>query len=221
MGQKTNPIGFRLGVNKTWDSLWVDEKNYAKLLKQDLEVRRFLFDKLKHASVSSVTIERLSKRPRVTVQSARPGIVIGRRGGDIEKLRLALCKKIGGDVSFNVLEVRKPELDAQVVASGIAQQLEKRASFRRVMRRAIQFAMKLGAQGIRVNCSGRLGGAEIARMEWSREGCVPLHKLRAHISYGTAVAKTTYGTCGVKVWIYLGDILGHGAPVPQEEGQAK
>lgn len=220
MGQKINPTGFRLGVNQTWSSLWVDERNYAKLLQQDLEVRRFLLDKLKHASVSSVTIERLSKRPRVTVQSARPGIVIGRRGGDIEKLRQALCSKIGGDVSFSVVEVRKPELDAQVVASNIAQQLEKRASFRRVMRRAMQFAMKLGAQGIRVNCSGRLGGAEIARMEWAREGRVPLHKLRANIGYGTAVAKTTYGTCGVKVWIYLGDILGHAAPSTLEEGQA-
>lgn len=220
MGQKTNPTGFRLGVNQTWSSLWVDERNYAKLLQQDLEVKKFLMDKLKHASVSSVVIERLSKRPRVTVQSARPGIVIGRRGSDIEKLRQALCKKIGGDVSFNVLEVRKPELDAQVVATNIAQQLEKRASFRRVMRRAIQFAMKLGALGIRVNCAGRLGGAEIARMEWSREGRVPLHKLRANIGYGTAVAKTTYGTCGVKVWIYLGDVLGRGVPQSHEEGQA-
>lgn len=219
MGQKTHPTGLRLGINKTWDSLWCDQKNYAKFLAQDLEVRRFLCKKLKHAGVASVKIERLSKRPCVTVFSARPGVIIGRRGTDIEKLRQELCKKIGGDVGFNVMEVRKPELDGQLVALSIAQQLEKRVSFRRAMRRAIQFATKLGAEGIRVNCAGRLGGAEIARTEWLREGRVPLHKLRANISYGTAVSHTSYGTCGVKVWIYLGDVLGKGgAPVSESVG---
>ncbi|MEH0002149.1 MAG: 30S ribosomal protein S3 [Holosporaceae bacterium] len=208
MGQKTNPVGFRLGVNRTWDSLWFDEKNYATLLEQDLFVKKLLSDKLKHAGVANVKIERLSKRPRITVSSARPGVVIGKRGGDIEKLRLELCKRLASDVSFNVVEVRKPEVNAMLVAQNIAQQLEKRVSFRRAMRKAIQFALKMGAEGIRVNCSGRLGGAEIARMEWSREGRVPLHKLRADIDYGVATAKTTYGTCGVKVWIYLGDLKG-------------
>jgi len=219
MGQKTSPIGFRLGTRsgveagrRTWESLWCDQRNYASFLRQDLEVRKTLMSKLKHAGVSSVLIERLSKRPRITVRSAKPGVVIGRRGGDIEKLRLALCKKTGLDIDFNVVEVRKPELDARLVAQSIAQQLEKRVSFRRAMRKAIQFALRLDAKGIRVNCSGRLGGAEIARMEWSREGRVPLHKLRANIDYGLAVAKTTYGTCGVKVWIYLDDMLNKAAP---------
>lgn len=211
MGQKTNPIGLRLGINKTWDSRWCDQKNYARLLKQDMEVRYFLTQHLKHAGVAAVSIERPSKRPRVTVQSARPGVVIGKRGGGIEKLRQTLCKKIGGDVSFNVMEVRKPELDARLVAINVAQQLEKRVAFRRAMRRAVQFAMKLGAKGIRINCAGRLGGAEIARTEWLREGRVPLHKLRADISYGKATAFTSYGTCGVKVWIYLGDVLANKA----------
>jgi small subunit ribosomal protein S3 len=209
MGQKTSPIGFRLGVNRTWDSLWFDERNYATLLHQDLDLKKFLQGRLKQAGVSRIVIERLNKRPRVTVYSARPGVVIGKKGADIEKLREDLSKRVGVDVSFNIVEVRKPELDAKLVAESIAQQLERRVSFRRAMKKAVQSALKMGAQGIRVNCAGRLGGAEIARTEWYREGRVPLHTLRADVDFGYGVAKTTYGTCGVKVWIYTGDIMEH------------
>ncbi len=209
MGQKTSPIGFRLGVNRTWDSLWFDERNYATLLHQDLDLKKFLQGRLKQAGVSRIVIERLNKRPRVTVYSARPGVVIGKKGADIEKLREDLSKRVGVDVSFNIVEVRKPELDAKLVAESIAQKLERRVSFRRAMKKAVQSALKMGAQGIRVNCAGRLGGAEIARTEWYREGRVPLHTLRADVDFGYGVAKTTYGTCGVKVWIYTGDIMEH------------
>ncbi|MGL6188063.1 MAG: 30S ribosomal protein S3 [Holosporales bacterium] len=209
MGQKTSPIGFRLGVNRTWDSLWFDERNYATLLHQDLDLKKFLQSRLKQAGISRIVIERLNKRPRVTVYSARPGVVIGKKGADIEKLREDLSKRVGVDVSFNIVEVRKPELDAKLVAESIAQQLERRVSFRRAMKKAVQSALKMGAQGIRVNCAGRLGGAEIARTEWYREGRVPLHTLRADVDFGYGVAKTTYGTCGVKVWIYTGDIMEH------------
>jgi small subunit ribosomal protein S3 len=198
-----------LGVNRTWDSLWFDERNYATLLHQDLDLKKFLQGRLKQAGVSRIVIERLNKRPRVTVYSARPGVVIGKKGADIEKLREDLSKRVGVDVSFNIVEVRKPELDAKLVAESIAQQLERRVSFRRAMKKAVQSALKMGAQGIRVNCAGRLGGAEIARTEWYREGRVPLHTLRADVDFGYGVAKTTYGTCGVKVWIYTGDIMEH------------
>ena len=205
MGQKTNAVGWRLANLRNWSSLWFDERNYAKFLHEDLSLRAYLVKKLAHAGVADVKIERLNKKPRVTVYSSRPGVVIGKRGADIEVLRKELSKRVREDVSFNVVEVRKPEINASLVAQSIAQQLEKRVSFRRAMRKAIQFALKMGAEGIRVNCSGRLGGAEIARMEWNREGRVPLQKLRSNIDYAKSTAMTTYGTCGVKVWIYLGD----------------
>jgi small subunit ribosomal protein S3 len=219
MGQKTNPVGFRVGINRPWDSLWFDEKNYANLVFQDYTLRRLVQEKLGHALIAKTVIERVNKKPRVTVHSARPGVVIGRKGADIEDLRKQLSREIGEDVSLNVVEVKKPEIDAQLIAQNIAQQLEKRVSFRRAMRRAIQFALKMGAEGIRVNCAGRLGGAEIARTEWTREGRVPLHKLRAKIDFAKSIAKTTYGVCGIKVWVYLGDVKsksGRNTEVPSQ-----
>ncbi|MCK8787899.1 30S ribosomal protein S3 [Roseomonas sp. NAR14] len=209
MGHKVNPIGFRLGINRTWDSRWFAGNDYARMLHEDLRLRERLRERLKNAGVSRVVIERPAKKPRVTIHAARPGVVIGKKGADIETLRKDLAKMAGSEVSLNIVEIRKPELDATLVAENIAQQLERRVAFRRAMKRAIQSAMRLGAQGIRINCGGRLGGAEIARMEWYREGRVPLHTLRADIDYGTATAKTTYGTCGVKVWIFKGEILAH------------
>ncbi len=210
MGQKVNPIGLRLGINRTWDSRWyADSPDYGKLLQEDLKIRRFLEERLKQAAVSKVVVERLAKKPRVTVYSARPGVVIGKRGADIEQLRQELKKMTGEETALNIVEIRKPEVDARLVAEGIAQQLERRVSFRRAMKRAVQAAMRLGAQGIRVNVSGRLGGAEIARMEWYREGRVPLHTLRADIDYGFALARTAYGAIGVKVWVFRGEIMEH------------
>ena len=207
MGQKANAIGLRLGVNKSWDSRWFAEKNYSKLLQEDLMLRRYLIKKLSVAGVSKVLIERPAKLARITVYTARPGVIIGKKGSDIEKLRKDIVKMVGGDASLNIVEIKKPEIDAKLVADNIAQQLERRIAFRRAMKRAVQSAMRLGALGIRVNCSGRLGGAEIARMEWYREGRVPLHTLRADIDYGIARANTTYGICGIKVWIYKGEIM--------------
>ena len=209
MGQKVNPIGLRLGINRTWDSRWFAEKDYGKLLHKDLELRKYLRKRLSQAGISKIVVERMANKARVTINTARPGIVIGKKGADIEKLRSDITKFLGPDVSLNILEIRKPELDAQLAAEGVAQQLEKRVSFRRAMKRVIQNAMKMGAKGIRVNVSGRLGGAEIARMEWYTEGTVPLHTLRADIDYGSAEAKTTYGIIGIKVWIYKGDIMDH------------
>ncbi len=209
MGQKVNPIGLRLGINRTWDSRWYAGKNYASLLHEDMKIRNFVRKRLAQAGVSRVVIERPARKARVTVHTARPGVVIGKKGADIEKLRQELAKITKSDVHVNIVEVRKPEIDAQLVAENIAQQLERRVSSRRAMKRAVQSAMRLGAQGIRINCGGRLGGAEIARTVWYREGRVPLHTLRAHVDYGMAEAKTTYGICGVKVWIYKGDILAH------------
>lgn len=210
MGQKVNPIGFRLGINRTWDSRWfADKNNYADRLHEDLELREFLHKRLRQAGISKVVIERPAKQARVTIHTARPGVVIGKKGADIEVLRKELAKKTGGDVNLNIVEIRKPEIDAQLIAENIAQQLERRIAFRRAMKRAVQSAIRLGARGIRINCGGRLGGAEIARTEWYREGQVPLHTLRADIDYGTARAKTTYGICGVKVWVYRGEILSH------------
>ena len=210
MGQKVNPIGFRIGINRTWDSRWfADKNNYADRLHEDLELRRFLHTSLKQAGISKVVIERPAKQARVTIHTARPGVVIGKKGADIEELRKALTKKTGGDVNLNIVEIRKPEIDAQLIAENIAQQLERRIAFRRAMKRSVQSAIRLGAKGIRINCGGRLGGAEIARTEWYREGQVPLHTLRADIDYGTARAVTTYGICGVKVWVYRGEILAH------------
>jgi small subunit ribosomal protein S3 len=210
MGQKVNPIGLRLGINRTWDSRWYAGKNeYGTLLHEDMKIRKELMTSLKQAAVSKIVIERPHKKCRVTVHSARPGVVIGKKGADIEKLRSDLAKMTGSEVSLNIVEIRKPEIDAKLIAENIAQQLERRVAFRRTMKRAVQSAMRLGALGIRINCSGRLGGAEIARMEWYREGRVPLHTLRAEIDFGDATAKTTYGTCGVKVWVFKGEIMAH------------
>ncbi len=209
MGQKINPVGLRVGINRTWDSRWYADKNYATLLHKDVAMRAYLQDKLQAAGISRVIIERPAGRARVTIHTARPGVVIGRKGQDIEKLRRDLSTRFGGDIALNIIEIRKPELDAKLVAENIAQQLERRVAFRRAMKRAVQNAMRMGAEGIRINCGGRLGGAEIARTEWYREGRVPLHTLRADIDYGTAEAATTYGICGVKVWIFKGEIMAH------------
>ena len=209
MGQKVNPIGLRVGINRTWDSRWYAGKDYANKLVEDLKLREYVQERLKPAGISKVIIERAAKNTKVTVHTARPGVIIGKKGADIEKLRSELSQRAGGDVSLNIIEVRKPELDAQLAAEGVAQQLERRVSFRRAMKRAVQSAMRLGAGGIRINVSGRLGGADIARTEWYREGRVPLHTLRADLDYGTAEALTTYGIIGVKIWIYKGDIMEH------------
>jgi small subunit ribosomal protein S3 len=209
MGQKVNPIGMRLGVNRTWDSRWFADKSYAAMLHEDLKLRKVLREKLGQAGVARVVVERPAKKARVTIYAARPGVIIGKKGQDIEKLRSELAKLTGSEVHLNIVEIRKPEIEAVLVAENIAQQLERRVSFRRAMKRAVQSAMRLGAQGIRINCAGRLGGAEIARVEWYREGRVPLHTLRADIDYGVATAKTTYGTCGVKVWVFKGEIMAH------------
>ncbi len=217
MGQKVNPIGLRLGINRTWDSRWyAAEEQYGELLHEDLRLRDFLFKRLNQAGISRVVIERPAKKARITIHTARPGVVIGKKGADIEKLRKDLSGLIGNEVHLNIVEIRKPELDAKLVAENIAQQLERRVAFRRAMKRAVQSAMRLGAEGIRINCGGRLGGAEIARMEWYREGRVPLHTLRADVDYGTATALTTYGTCGVKVWVFKGEVLAHD-PMTQDK----
>ncbi len=205
MGQKTNPIGLRLGIIKPWESRWFSEKDYSKLLQEDIDLRKFLFKKLSSAGISKIVIERPAKLANVTLYSSRPGVIIGKKGSDIEKLKKSVSKIVSGDVNINIVEIKKPELDSQLVADNIAQQLERRVAFRRAMKRAVQSAMRLGALGIRVNCSGRLGGAEIARTEWYREGRVPLHTLRAEIDYGVSRANTTYGICGVKVWIFKGE----------------
>jgi small subunit ribosomal protein S3 len=220
MGQKVNPIGLRLGINRTWDSRWYADKGYANLLHEDLELRKYLEKRLAQAGISRVVIERPAKRARITIHTARPGVVIGKKGADIEKLRSDLTKRTGGDVALNIVEIRKPELDARLVAENIAQQLERRVAFRRAMKRAVQSAMRLGAQGIRITCGGRLGGAEIARVEWYREGRVPLHTLRADVDFGQATGFTTYGTCGVKVWIFKGEILAHD-PLAQDKRLAE
>jgi small subunit ribosomal protein S3 len=216
MGQKVNPIGLRLGVNRTWDSRWyADRGEYGRLLQEDLKLRRFIAKTRRQAGISKVVIERPHRKCRITIHSARPGILIGKKGTDIEKLRGQLAAMSSSEVHLNIVEVRKPEVDATLVAESIAQQLERRVAFRRAMKRAVQSALRLGALGIRINCSGRLGGAEIARMEWYREGRVPLHTLRANIDYGTALAETAYGVIGIKVWIFKGEILDHD-PMAQE-----
>ena len=208
MGQKVNPVGLRLGINRTWDSRWFARKDYSNLLHEDLKLRKFLVERLLQAGVSRIVIERAAKKTRITIHSARPGVVIGKKGADIEKLRSDLTKMTNSEVNLNIVEIRKPEIDAKLIADGIAQQLERRVAFRRAMKRAVQSAMRLGAGGIRINCSGRLGGAEIARMEWYREGRVPLHTLRGEVDYGLSEAKTTYGVIGIKVWVFKGEILG-------------
>ena len=210
MGQKINPIGLRLGINRTWDSRWfATKRDYGQLLHEDIRIREFLEKELSAASISKIVIERPHKKCRVTIHAARPGIIIGKKGADIEKLRKRIGEMTSSEVHINIVEVRKPEIDATIVAQSIAQQLERRIAFRRAMKRSVQSAMRLGALGIRINCGGRLGGAEIARMEWYREGRVPLHTLRADIDYGVAEATTAYGICGVKVWIFKGEILEH------------
>jgi small subunit ribosomal protein S3 len=216
MGQKINPIGIRVGINRTWDSRWYAGRDYARVLHQDLKLRDYLMGRLAQAGVGRVVIERMAKKARITIHSARPGVVIGKKGADIEKLRSELSTKTGSEVALNIVEIRKPEIDAKLIAENISSQLERRVAFRRAMKRAVQSAMRLGAQGIRINCSGRLGGAEIARLEWYREGRVPLHTLRADIDYGTATAKTTYGTCGVKVWVFKGEVMAHD-PMAQDK----
>jgi small subunit ribosomal protein S3 len=222
MGQKIHPTGFRLPVTRAWASRWyASNRNFSQMLAEDLKVREFLKAKLKNAAVSRILIERPAKNARITIYSARPGVVIGKKGEDIENLKAALAKLLNVPVAVNIEEVRKPEIDAQLIADSITQQLEKRIMFRRAMKRAMQNAMRLGAQGIKIMSSGRLNGIEIARTEWYREGRVPLHTLRADIDYGFSEAETTYGIIGVKVWVYKGDHLGRNdAPVveePQEE----
>src|ERR1700740_915602 len=228
MGQKINPIGLRLGINRTWDSRWFAGKaEYGKLLHEDVEIREILHKELKQAAVARIVIERPHKKCRVTIHSARPGVVIGKKGAytdktgaDTDTPAKPVADITASDAVINIVEIRKPELDATLVAESIAQQLERRVAFRRAMKRAVQSAMRLGAEGIRINCSGRLGGAEIARMEWYREGRVPLHTLRADIDYGVATAFTTFGTCGVKVWIFKGEILEHD-PMAQDKKMAE
>lgn len=207
MGQKVHPNSLRLGLIRNWTSNWYAKGDYAKLLYQDFQLRKYLNDKLGQAEVSKIVLERLAKKLVITIYTARPGVVIGKKGNGIEKLRDELLAIVGSDVSLNISEVRKPEVDATLVAASIASQIEKRVSFRRAVKRAMQSALRGGALGIRVNCSGRLGGAEIARMEWYREGQVPLHTLRADIDYGIATANTTYGSVGIKVWIYKGELF--------------
>ncbi len=210
MGNKSSAIGLRLQINRTWDSRWFAEgQDYGRLLLEDLKMRKYIMDTLPQAAISKVVIERPAKLCRVSIYAARPGVIIGKKGTDIEKLKQALGKMTASEVSLNIVEIRKPEVDARLVAQGICDQLERRIAFRRAMKRAVQSAMRLGAEGIRINCGGRLGGAEIARSEWYREGRVPLHTLRGNVDYAEAQAHTAYGVCGVKVWVFKGEILGH------------
>ena len=210
MGHKTNPIGLRLQINRTWDSRWFAEgEDYGRLLIEDIKIRNFIMKTQPQAAISKVVIERPAKLCRVSIYAARPGVIIGKKGADIEKLRQQIAAMTKSEVSLNIVELRKPEVDARLVAQGIADQLERRIAFRRAMKRAVQSAMRLGAEGIKVSCGGRLGDAEIARSEQYREGRVPLHTLRAHMDYAEAQAHTAYGVCGVKVWIFKGEILGH------------
>ena len=210
MGQKVSPVALRLGINRTWDSRWYAEKNeYPKLLMEDRKIRALVNSLKSTAAISKIVIERPHKKCNVTIYSARPGILIGKKGSDIELINTKIQKITNTDVSINILEVKKPEIDATLVAESIAQQLERRVAFRRAMKRAVQTALRMGAGGIRINCGGRLGGAEIARTEWYREGRVPLHTLRANVDYGVATAQTTYGAIGIKVWIFKGEILAH------------
>ncbi|WP_343189896.1 30S ribosomal protein S3 [Buchnera aphidicola] len=209
MGQKVNPNVMRLGIIKHWNSIWfANKKNFSKNLKNDFEVRKFIFKQLPKASISKVVIERPSKSIKITIFTSRPGIVIGKKGEDIEKIRLKISKLIDAQVQINISEIKKPELDAKLVANNISIQLERRVMFRRVMKRAVQNAMRQGAKGVKIEISGRLGGAEIARREWYKEGRVPLHTLRANIEYSFSEANTTYGIIGIKVWIFKGEILG-------------
>ena len=207
MGKKVHPIGFRLGVIKTWDSRWYAKKNYAALLHEDIKIRNIVKERLTHAGVSKIEIERAGQKAKINIHTARPGIIIGKKGAEVDKLKKDLEAMTGKQMYINIQEIRRPELEAQLVAENIALQLERRIAFRRAMKKSVTSALRLGAQGIKINCAGRLAGAEIARTEWYREGRVPLHTLRADIQYGFAEAKTTMGQIGVKVWIYKGDVL--------------
>ncbi len=207
MGQKVNPVGFRLGVTKTWDSKWYAKADFSKLLHEDLKLRNFLKKKLYHSGVSKIEIERAANKAKVNIYTARPGLIIGKKGSEVESLKKDLAKLTESEIFLNIQEVRKPELDAQLVAENVALQLERRVAFRRAMKKSVTSALKFGAKGIKITCSGRLGGAEMSRTEWYREGRVPLHTLRADIDYGFAEAKTTYGIIGVKVLLYKGEIL--------------
>ena len=210
MGQKSNPIGLRLQINRTWDSRWYAEgRDYAKLLSEDVEIRKYIVRSLPQAAISKVVIERPAKLCRISIYAARPGVIIGKKGADIEKLRAKLSKMTASEVKLNIVEIRKPEIDAKLVAQGIADQLIRRVAFRRAMKRAVQSALRLGAEGIKIVCGGRLGGAEIARVEWYREGRVPLHTLRANVDYAEAEALTAYGIIGIKCWIFKGEIMAH------------
>ena len=210
MGQKSNPIGLRLQINRTWDSRWYAEgRDYAGLLKEDITIRKYILKNLPQAAISKVVIERPAKLCRVSIYAARPGVIIGKKGADIEKLRAKLSSMTSSEVKLNIVEIRKPEIDAKLVAQGVADQLIRRVAFRRAMKRAVQSALRLGAEGIKIVCGGRLGGAEIARVEWYREGRVPLHTLRANIDYAETEALTAYGIIGIKVWIFKGEILAH------------
>ena len=207
MGQKVNPIGLRLGIVKTWDSRWYAEKLYSKFLQEDIALRKYIKKKLYHAGISKIEIDRTANRAKITIRAARPGIIIGQKGAEIEKLQKEVQKLTQREISINIQEIRRVETDAQLVAENVALQLERRVAFRRAMKKSVTSSRKFGAQGIKISCSGRLGGAEIARREWYREGRVPLHTLRADIDYGFTEARTTYGAIGIKVWIYKGDIL--------------
>jgi small subunit ribosomal protein S3 len=207
MGQKTHPVGFRLGIIRTWSSKWYEEKQYAKWLHEDIRLKKFIREKLAHAGVSAAEVERAANKAKINIYTARPGIVIGKRGAGVEALKKEIQALTESEVFLNILEVRKAETNAQLVAENIATQLERRVAFRRAMKKSVQTAMKFGAKGIRVSCSGRLGGAEMARYEWYREGRVPLHTLRADIEYGVATARTTYGAIGVKCWVFRGEVL--------------
>ena len=207
MGQKVHPVGFRLGIIKTWDSRWFADRNYAKLVHEDRMIRKYIKERLYHAGIAKVEIERAASKAKIKIYTARPGIVIGKKGSEIETLRKDLEKKFNREILIDIQEVRRPELDATLVGENIALQLVRRVAFRRAMKRAVTSALKFGAKGVRVACAGRLAGAEMARREWYREGRVPLHTLRADIDYGTALAKTTYGIIGVKVWIFKGEVL--------------
>jgi small subunit ribosomal protein S3 len=207
MGQKVHPVGFRLGVTRTWSSRWFAKKDYANLLHEDAKIRRYIKEALYHAGISRIDVERSANRAKITIHTARPGIIIGRKGSEVEKLKNEIQARTGKEVHLNIEEVVHPELDSQLVAENIALQLQKRVAFRRAMKKAVQSALRLGADGIRIACAGRLGGAEIARREWYRDGRVPLQTLRADIDFGVATAHTTYGTIGVKVWIFKGEVL--------------
>jgi small subunit ribosomal protein S3 len=220
LGQKVNPIGFRLAGVKTWSSQWFAEKNYSELLHEDIRIRNFLKEKFHHASISKIEIERAADKAKINIHAARPGVIIGKKGMEIEKLKKDLEAMMTGEAIINILEVRKPEVDAQLVAENVALQLERRISFRRAMKKSVTSSLKFGAKGIRITCSGRLGGAEMSRTEWYREGRVPLHTLRADIDYGFAEANTTYGLIGVKVLVFHGEVLPGKKEVPAKSGAA-